>query len=279
MTTHQIGFDKSNRLIYMRDSRGRNTAALMEVDPESKSSRQLASDSQVDVGATICHPTEKHIQAVAFTYERTRWQVLDASIEPDFAYLRTVADGDYFIGARSLDDRYWIVHFVMDDSPIRYYLYDRQERSEAFLFSDRTQFENLPLAKMRPVVVKSRDGLDLVSYYTLPRDCDARADGVPAKPLPMVFIPHGGLEAGTVGDSMDCINGWQTARAVLSVNFRASTGFGKAFTNAGDREWGGRSSTTRSMRFGGQSTLVLQTLGELPYSWARLWRIFRSWPD
>ena len=241
LTTEQVGFDKANRNMFMKDSRGRDTSALMEINPETRESRVLAADAQADVADVVRHPTEKHIQAVSFIYDRKRWQILDASIEPDLTHLRSVTDGDVEIASRSLDDRYWVVLYVVDDGPARFYLYNRRNRGTTFLFSTRRDLENQRLAKMRSVIIQSRDGLDLVAYYTLPLGSDRNNDGIPDHPLPMVFTPHGG-PWGRDFWGYHPWHQWLANRgyAVLSVNFRASTGFGKAFINAGNREWGGK---------------------------------------
>lgn len=241
MTTGLAGFDKANRLVLMMDSRGRDTAALMEVDPTTRAARLIADDPKCDAGGLMRHPAEKHVQAVSFTYARKRWQIIDASIEPDLAYLRSLADGEVEIASRSLDDRFWVTVHVVDDGPARYHLYERSKRSARFLFTDREELEGLTLAKMQHAVVKSRDGLDLVSYHALPPGSDSDGDGIPDHPLPTVLIPHGGPwwrdHWGYNG-----LHQWLANRgyATLSVNFRASTGFGKSFVNAGDHEWGGK---------------------------------------
>jgi len=241
LTTSPEGFDKTNRLIYMTDSRGRDTAALVEIELETKETRVLATDPQADICGVLCHPTEKHAQAAWSTYDRKRWQVLDAAVQPDLDYLHSLTDGEVEIGSRTLDDRYWVVSHGVDDGPSRYYLYDRAQRKADFLFTDRQDLEGRPLAKMHSTVIKSRDGLHLVAYYSLPAGRDSNSDGIPDEPVPMVLIPHGGPwhrdEWG--------YNNWHQwlanrGYAVLSVNFRASTGFGKSFVNAGDLEWGGK---------------------------------------
>src|SRR6266705_3267750 len=80
----------------------------------------------------------------------------------------SVADGDITVTSRTLDDRQWIVAFLMDNGPVRYYHYDRPTKKERFLFTNRDELAKWPLQKMHPVVIRSRDGLDLVSYLTLP---------------------------------------------------------------------------------------------------------------
>ncbi len=145
------------------------------------------------------------------------------------------------INSRSLDDRYWIVVYVMDTSPVRYYLYDREHRKAQFLFTNRKALEGYSLVKMVPAVIPASDGQPLVGYYSLPLGTDSDGDGIPDTPLPMVFLPHGG-PWGRDNWGFDPWHQWLANRgyAVMNVNFRASTGFGKAFVNAGDREWGGR---------------------------------------
>lgn len=239
LTTRAAGFDKANRAIYMKDSRGRDTSALVEIVHSTAARRLMAADPQTDVADVLRHPMEKHVQAVSFVYERKRWQILDPGIQPDLDYLRTVADGEAEIASRTLDDRFWVVLYVMDDGPDRFYLYDRQQGVAHFLFSNRQTLENQPLVKMHSAVIQSRDGLDLVVYYSLPLDTDANGTGVPDRPMPMVLTPHGG-PWGRDFWGYHPWHQWLANRgyAVLCVNFRSSTGFGKAFVNAGDCQWG-----------------------------------------
>jgi dipeptidyl aminopeptidase/acylaminoacyl peptidase len=241
LTTNPVGLDKSNTTLFLKDSRDRNTSAVVAWNLVTRQTTNLAEDQQADAQDVICHPTEKHVQAVSFVYERTQWQILDQSIEADLAYLRTVADGEVKIASRTLDDKFWVVLYLVDNRPTRFYLYDRTQRVARFLFTDRQALENQPLVKMHSAVIQSRDRLDLVLYYSLPLDSDADGDGIPDRPVPLVFTPHGG----PWGRDFWGYNSWHQwlanrGYAVLSVNFRSSTGFGKAFTNAGDNQWGGK---------------------------------------
>jgi len=239
LTTSPVGFDKSGGVVYMIDSRGRDTAALTAVRLDNADAKVLAEDARADIGGTLTHPTDKTVQAVSVNYERAEWKVLDPAIKADLDYLRTVTDGEIGVPSRTTDDSKWIVSFLMDDGPVRYYLYDRPSKSAKFLFTNRKPLEGLALSPMRPVVIKSRDGLNLVSYLTLPSDFkDAPR---PDKPLPMVLFVHGGPWA---RDSwgFNPYHQWLANRgyAVLSVNYRGSTGFGKNFVNAGNHEWAGK---------------------------------------
>ena len=248
MSTWPQGFDKTGRILYCTDSRGRDTAALVAIDTGDGNKTDIAEDERADATDMLLHPTEKNVQAVSFEYTRRAWKVVDPAIQPDFDYLKTVADGDFIVTSRTMDDKTWVVSYTMDAGPIRYYRYDRSAKKPHFLFTHRPALEKLPLARMHPVVIESRDGLKLVSYLTLPRDAtqseNAPRDAAPpkpAKPLPMVLFVHGGPWARDQW-GLNSTHQWLANRgyAVLSVNYRGSTGFGKAFVNASNRQWGGK---------------------------------------
>jgi dipeptidyl aminopeptidase/acylaminoacyl peptidase len=238
MTTGAVGFDKSLENLYLLDSRGRNTSALKLLNLASDEAKLLAENDRADLSGAIVHPTEKHVQAVSFTYDRRQWQILDESIRADLDYLKTVADGEAEITSRTLDDRRWTVAYVMDNGPTRFYLYDREARQAKYLFTSNPKLENLPLVNMHPVIIPARDGLELVSYLSLPPGSGAAEAARPVKPQPMVLLVHGGPWA---RDSwgFDAQHQLLANRgyAVLSVNYRGSTGFGKNFINAANRQW------------------------------------------
>ncbi|MDX1946051.1 MAG: S9 family peptidase [Pirellulaceae bacterium] len=242
MTTSAAGFDKTGEHLYFIDSRGRNTAALTSIDLATGKQTLIAEDPRADISGALVHPTEKTIQAVSFTFTRTEWKVLDTAIQSDLDYLKTVADGEIQITGRTLDDKRWTVAYLMDNGPVRFYLYDRQpEKKATFLFTSNRELEKLPLVKMHPQVIKSRDGLDLVSYLTLPKWTDPDGDGRPNEPVPLVLNVHGGPWArddwGYDPEHQLLAN---RGYAVLAVNYRGSTGLGKAFINAGNKEWAGK---------------------------------------
>jgi dipeptidyl aminopeptidase/acylaminoacyl peptidase len=242
ITTSPVTFDKTGEHLYMLDSRGRDTSALVSVDLATGDSTEIGSNPRADVSDLMIHPTEKNVEAVAFTYARKEWQVLDAAaVGGDLEYLGGVADGEAEITDRTLDDKHWVVAYLMDDGPVRYYLYDRDKKNAAYLFSHQPELEELPLAHMHPVVVDARDGMKLVSYYTLPVWADPDGDGKPDQPLPMVLYVHGGPWARD-NWGFNPTHQWLANRGyvAMSVNFRSSTGFGKTFVNAGDREWGAK---------------------------------------
>ena len=241
VTTGPLEFDKDGRALFMTDSRGRDTAALTSIDLDTGHVTVLAEDDRADVADTLLHPTERTVQAVAFNYDRKSWQVMDDAVAADLEYLANISPGDIEIVSRTLDDSCWIVAYLLDDGPVRYYRYLRQERDAQFLFTNRTALEGLSLVKSHPVVIPARDGLNLVCYYSLPLEADPVQSGAVSEPLPLVLLVHGGPWA---RDSWGYNPFYQLLAnrgyAVLSVNFRGSTGFGKNFVNAGNMEWGGR---------------------------------------
>jgi len=241
MTTGPAGFDKTGDILYLQDSRDRDTGALFALDLTTGEQTLIAEDPRADVGSAIVHPTEKTVEAVSFEYSRTEWTILDDSIRGDFDYLSTVEDGEMLVTSRTLDDKLWTVAYILDDGPIKFYLYDREKKEARFLFNSRDDLDQYELVKMHTPVIESRDGLKLVSYLTLPPHSEPNEDGIPKKPLPMVLDVHGGPWA---RDSWgyNSTHQWLANRgyAVLSVNFRGSTGFGKNFTNAANREWAGK---------------------------------------
>ncbi|HLW64309.1 MAG TPA: S9 family peptidase [Gemmataceae bacterium] len=241
LTTNMVGFDKSGDVAYLIDSRGRDTGAFASLDLKSGKETVIAADPRADVDGAMIHPTKRTVEGVAFTYERTHWKFMDADVEADFKKLAQVADGDIMVVSRTLDDKAWVVAFRMDSSPTRYYHYDRSTGKAQFLFTDRKALEGQPLVKMHPQIIKSRDGLDLVCYVTLPPGSDPDGKGHPTQPVPMVLDVHGGPwgrdEWGFDPEHQLLAN---RGYAVLSVNYRGSTGFGKKFLNAGNREWAGK---------------------------------------
>jgi len=162
---------------------------------------------------------------------RTSWHVLEEKIRSDFDAIQSVSQGDFSVVSRDRKGLNWIVSVMFDDGPIRYYVYNRQTKQSRFLFTHQSALENLTLALMQPFVITARDGKDLVIYLTLP-------PGIEPKNLPMVLFVHGGPWARDKW-GYNPYHQWLANRgyAVLSVNFRGSTGFDKAFLKAGNHEW------------------------------------------
>ncbi|MBA3539043.1 MAG: S9 family peptidase [Deltaproteobacteria bacterium] len=234
-STSIAGIAPGGTIAYGTESRGRDTAAFVSIDLATKKRKVMAEDPKADVGAPLVHPTKHTIQAVSFTYDRTRWQVLDKAIAPDLAALGKLG-GEVEVVSRSLDDKTWIVA-ISSDRDLKYYRWDRKKPT--FLFAAQSALEKQPLVAMHPVVIKARDGLELVSYLSLPAAADPDGDGKANTPVPTVLVVHGG-PWGRDEWGFNPLHQMLANRgyAALSVNFRGSTGFGKKFMNAGNLEWG-----------------------------------------
>lgn len=241
MTTSPLGLDKTGDTMFMMDSRQGNTAALRSIHLTSGREETLFVSDLADVSDVMTHPVDNHIQAVAYTYDRQAWHVLDNSIQADLDVLRTAHPGEFQVASRTLDDRLWTVMYYVADGPVRFYEYDRDSKQTSFLFSHRPEMESLSLAEMHPAIIPARDGLQLVSYLSLPPWHDPDRSGRPDRALPMVLLVHGGPWARDEW-GFDPLHQLLTNRgyAVLAVNYRGSTGFGKAFINAANGEWAGR---------------------------------------
>ncbi len=241
-TTSGIGFDWPGKTYYLTDSRNRDTAALEAIDMVTKKETVLAADPRADASMMLRDPRTHRPVLATVNYERDKHLVLDKALQPDEDYLKTVISGaDWTWDVCSQDFQRCVISFVVSDGPVRWYLYDRPKKHADYLFDSRPKLEKLKLAKMLPEVIKSRDGLDLVSYLTLPAGTDDDGDGKPNHALPMVLFVHGG-PWGRDEWGYSSMHQWFANRgyAVLSVNYRGSTGFGKKFLNAANLEWGGK---------------------------------------
>lgn len=239
LSTNPVAFDQSGQVLYLIDSRGRNTSALFTLDLKTGQQTLICEHALSDVNDVMIHPDQKILLAAAFFYEKKEWRVLDETVAADLAYLKTAARGNGEVVSWTRDIAKWIVAYTTDNGPISYYLYDRTARTAKFLFTNRKALEGLQLSSMHPAVVQARDGLKLVNYYSLPSQFEGQEK--PDQPLPMVLFVHGG-PWGRDEWGYHPYHQLLTNRgyAVLSVNFRSSTGLGKQHLNAGNLEWAGK---------------------------------------
>jgi dipeptidyl aminopeptidase/acylaminoacyl peptidase len=241
LTTAPGSFTTDGKIQYFSDSRGRDTSALFAIDVASGKKTLVHEDKRADVGETLSDPKTGVVQAVAVNYLRDEWKALDPAIGADLKALQAIGPGEFFVSARTLDDRTWIVGYSAAETPAVYYRYDRDGKSAGKLtklFSVRPKLDGKPLVPMHAHEIKSRDGLTLVSYLTLPKSIDPDGDGKTDKTAPLVLFVHGGPWARD-GYGYNGAHQWLANRgyAVLSVNYRGSTGFGKKFVSAGDLQW------------------------------------------
>lgn len=241
LTTGIIGFTADGRTLYAQDSRGRDKSALVKLDLQTAAPTMVAESTRADIDDTLRHPTTRHLQAYSVNYLKNEWHAIDPAIAPDLAFLREKLGPDFQVTARTDDDRLWTVAFDPVTASPAFHVYDRAARTLKKLFVVRPELEGKPLVAMHPREIRSRDGLTLTAYLSLPPGVDADADGRPEKPLPLVLNVHGGPWARD-GYGFNPEHQWMANRgyAVLSVNYRGSTGFGKGFIAAADLQWAGR---------------------------------------
>ncbi len=240
LTSSTLSFTADGTGVYTLSSVDRDTAALFLVDMESGAQTLIAENDLADIGGTLSDPLTNEVLAVNFDYTRSEWEVLSDDVSAAFDALSVSLEGDASIVSQSRDNRFWMVAENAANKPIHYHLLDRETNSLQHMFSTRPELDEAPLVEMFPAVIEARDGLNLVSYLTLPAGSDADGDGVPEEALPMVLYVHGGPWA---RDSYgyNTTHQWLANRgyAVLSVNYRGSSGFGKNFIEAATFEFAG----------------------------------------
>lgn len=233
--TWPILFHSDNKRLLMKTCVGRETAAFAWLDMESGEESIIAEHPRFDAHRVMVHPTTHDAEAVSIAAARMEWVSLTPAVEEDLALLQAKLAGfEIDIGSRSDDDRRWIVEAHTAQQAVTSFLYDRDSGTLSELFRARPELDAYRLAPMRTIEAKSRDGLDLLSYLTLPASVKGER---PEEPLPMVLFVHGGPWGrdfyGYRGDHQ-----WLADRgyAVLSVNYRGSTGFGKSFVAASEKQ-------------------------------------------
>jgi dipeptidyl aminopeptidase/acylaminoacyl peptidase len=230
--TRLLDFSADGKTLYMLDTRDRDKAALVAIDMATREKQVLAEDDEADI-ARVSFSHRRPLAAAAIK-DRMRWHAIDPAAAKDLALLAGYRPGDIEFTGRSYGNRKVTVYFERDDASGEYVLLDREAGAVRPLYVQRKSLNGISLRPLEPVVITARDGLLLNGYLTRP----AAAAG---NPLPLVLAIHGGpYERDTWGFSPT--HQWLANRgyAVLSVNYRGSTGFGKAFVTAADHEWGGR---------------------------------------
>lgn len=239
LNTHALFFTRDGTAWHLVSSEGRNTAALFRVDWATGERRLLAEHPKADVFAElVIDPRTWEVLAARTGYVLPEWIAVDRPTGEDLRWIEREAGTSISVISQSEDGRLWVVLSAAPHRQATYFLVDREARKITELFVARPELVGVRLVPMHGFVIKARDGLEMVSYLTLPA---TESGDRPAKPLPMVLHVHGGPQARDAYGYMPN-HQWLANRgyAVLSVNFRGSNGFGKAHVNAGIREWGGK---------------------------------------
>jgi len=232
-----LSFTGDGKSLLAVSSVGVNTGRLVRINLGSDAPGEtqiLLEDPEADVAGAILHPDTREPQIALVLKDRAEYHVLDPAVEPDYQAIRALHSGDPQLVGRDEADTTWLVAFTDDAGPVRYYAYDRASRTGSFLFESRPELSRYELAPMEPFSYVTRDGLTVHGYVTFP-------PGGGRSGLPTVLDVHGGPQARDVW-GFDPEAQWLANRGYLcvQVNYRGSTGYGKAFVSAGDREWGAK---------------------------------------
>jgi dipeptidyl aminopeptidase/acylaminoacyl peptidase len=238
LTTQPLGIEGDGQAALLLSSVGRDKAAITRVRLADGATSVVAESDKADVQDLWSDPRTRTPEAFAVNYLRSTYTPLIPEAARDIETLSKALGGDFAVASRTLDDSRWIVVADEPQRGVSSHLYDRNTGTVTKLFDHRPALAGAPLQPMHAREIRTRDGLTMVSYLTLPPGSDANGDGQPERPVPMVLNVHGG-PWGRDAFGYDPEHQWMANRgyAVLAVNFRSSTGFGKAFVNAGDREW------------------------------------------
>lgn len=238
-TTAPLGYTADGKTLYWTDARGRNTSALLAQDVASGKSTVLAQDARADIADALYDPRTGRVQAYGLEYLRQEYVPLSNDLKGDLDFLKKNVKGQFSVTSRTDADDKWLLSVDPVTAPASAWLYERKTKRLTQLYVTRPELEGAPLVPMHAQEIRARDGLTLVSYLSLPKSVDAAGTGRASAPVPMVLLVHGGPWArDTYG--YRGYHQWLANRgyAVLSVNFRGSTGFGKQFISAGDLQWG-----------------------------------------
>jgi len=234
MATAPVSFSADGQSLLLISSVGLQAAALVRMDLRTGATEVLAEDPEADVSAVRVDPDTREPQIVTFVRDRSVYQVLDPSVARHVQAIRALHPGDVGFGHGDDADRVWLAVFTNDTGSTTYYTYDTSTGAASFLFEARPDLSKYELAAMEPFSFPARDGLTIHGYLSFPLGQD-RSD------LPTVLFVHGGPWGRDIW-GFDPNAQWLANRGYLciQVNFRGSAGYGKAFLNAGDREWGNK---------------------------------------
>ena len=236
-TCAPVRFHKDNERFYMQSNKGadQDLIALFLMDPNTQEVEMIEQDPEgrVDFGNAFFSDVSKELLGTSYTDDRRRRYWKDKGIAEDYDWLQSQLPGKTIgFGSSTADENFWLITAYGDTDPGAVYLYDRKGNTLEFQYRGRPNMPINDLAEMKAVRYKSSDGLEIPAYLTLPK-------GVEAKDLPVIVMPHGGPWARDYW-GYNPYHQFLANRgyAVLSPNFRGSTGFGKAFLDAGNGEWG-----------------------------------------
>ncbi len=231
---HPFAFTPDGSRLWVGSARGVDLMRLVELDPAGGAERVIDADDEADLSGPLISDRTGELLGAAYLRDRVVMHAFDEDLARDWERVRALHHGDPRITGQDAEETMWIVSFDDDRDPGATFLFRRGTGESKLLYRSRPWLDPQTLAPMRPVTITSRDGLPLRSYLTLPLDVEPRD-------LPAVLVVHGGPWARDAwGYDPQAQLLANRGYAVLQVNYRGSTGFGKRFMHAAEREFAGR---------------------------------------
>lgn len=222
------------KTLYVADPRDSDTARLVEVDCQTGAATVLYHNPRYDVDSAWINPLTDRVFVVPVNAALPELVVLDDTYAQEIAKLqKRFGTAVLNISSATKDYNTWILSVGTDRNPASYYLYNRANGELTFLYDARPELAQYQLASMKPFSFVTSDGLTLEGYITLPIKHSL--------PAPTILYVHGGPWARDDWGFNSAVQ-WLANRgyAVVQVNYRSSTGYGKAHVAAGNKEWGGK---------------------------------------
>jgi len=236
---------KDNKYVYMIDPGVSNTSCLVRIELNTGKREVIVCDPEYDINSVVNTYTYEFpsilfdsdtlkLQALCINRFRKDWIILDETIREDFSVIKDLQNGDFSVTSSDSNNENWIAGFELDKGPVSYYIFNRKSKKATFLFHDRPCLKDYTLASMEELTFTSRDGLTIHGYITYP-------PGNIRKNLPAVLFVHGGPWKRDNWGYNPAVQ-WIANRGYvcIQINYRGSTGYGKDFLNAGNKEWGGK---------------------------------------
>ncbi|MCL4361351.1 S9 family peptidase [Candidatus Dependentiae bacterium] len=232
-TSGPLAFAKDTDYLYLNESQGVNASRLVKLNIKTLKKEVLAEDPNYDLSNVLIDPDTYEILAVTFLKDKQEWLLFDPEFKQTFEQISKLDEGEIHILNMDYAKQKYIIGFEKDNGPAAFYYFDKKTGIGKFLFVNKPDLKKYKLAHMEPISFTAKDGLEIHGYLTFPINKKSN--------LPLILDVHGGPAARDVwGYNSDAQWFANRGYAVLNINYRGSTGYGKKFLNAGDREWSGK---------------------------------------
>ncbi|MEQ8225012.1 MAG: sigma-70 family RNA polymerase sigma factor [Candidatus Eremiobacterota bacterium] len=241
-------FSGDNKYIYISDGQTYETGRIIKIEIKTGKAEVIAFNETYDLcinvfnhnvspyenATVLINPNGAEIDAAAFYEYRKKWIVINKTLEEDFKAIKELDSGDFSVISQDDEGKTWIIAFEHDNGPVSYYSFNRELKKGTFIFYNKPELNNYTLAPVEEVTFSSRDNMTIHGYITCPA-------GIKREKLPLVLLVHQGPWQRDIWEYNPVVQ-WLAGRgyACLQINYRGSTGYGREFLNAGNKEWGGK---------------------------------------